>query len=315
MTATALVAAPNTGVASLDTLAAIAVYARSVDDPEELHGLAARINAARELAKAQEDVRDIRRMLMHAEVAVLIRRHELSDPKLTTWDKVAIRAFLREGDDGTRNYVDSHFEEFGKAAQMGRALHKDQQASDALNEGTEFARSPEQIAKWRQRLAEDAPRNEWQRENYEEYQEAHREDVAATMRELVEGYTNVGEPFTVEDVTDALLDRMGGSMPCAEEGAFRDGVRRVVRESVRASGAIQFEGENLPSTIAVESPQGWVRIPIASATPAHLADTIREREEQIARDQASVRRLSRLLAAINERGCGEFEPIAGYIPA
>lgn len=308
----ALIQAPQAiAPASLDTLAAIAVYARTVNDTDTLKSLTARINAARELAKMQDDVRDIRRMLMHAEVAVLTRRMELKDPKLTMWDKIAVKAFHRAGDDATREYVDLHFEDHGKAMQIGRALHEEQKAEDALKQGEEFARTPEQIAEWARRAADRSP---GESELAESLRDATREDVASSMRDIIEGYTYTGEPFTVEDVTDALIGRMGSDTYYADDAAFRDGVRRVCREAVRTASAIEFEGERLPSTIAVETGVGWVRIPLASATPAHLASTIREREDQIARDQASVDRLKNFLGSITTGGCGEFEPIADYLP-
>lgn len=304
----ALIQAPHAvAPASLDTIAAIAVYARSVNNTEELAGLTAKINAARELAKAQDDVRDIRRMLMHAEVAVLIRRFELNDSKLTTWDKVAVRAFNRAGAQATDTYVDANFEQYGRAMQVGRALHEQHKAGDEINQGAYLAKNPRRFAKY---AADRTPDEE---ELAEEFRESQREDVANTMRDLVEGYTHTGEPFTVEDVTDALIGRMG-DVAASGDAAFRDGVRRVVRESVRSASSIEFEGEALPKTIAVEFNMGWLRVPLGSATPSHLAATIRERERQIARDQASVDRLSRLLAVINASGCGEFEPIVDHLP-
>lgn len=304
---TALIETPKP---SIDAIAAIAVYARSVDTTDELASLTARIRAARELAKAQDDVRDIRRMLMHAEVAVLLRRFDLGDPKLTTWDKVAIRAFQREGAEGTHNFVEQHFEEFGKASQLGRELRDQQAAKDALDAGEKLARAPRDLAEWAKRVTARSPDAD---ELQERLREAAREDVAANMRDLIDGYTYTGEPFTVEDVTDALIERMGSDCELAEDAAFRDGIRRVCREAVRAASVIEFEGERLPSTVAVETPHGWVRVPIESATPAHLAATIRERQAQIARDQASVAKFSRFLDMVTLAGCGEFEPIAGYI--
>lgn len=305
---TALVETPRS---SLDAIAAIAVYARSVDTTDELASLAARIRAARELVKAQDDVRDIRRMLMHAEVAVLLRRYDLADPKLTTWDKVAIRAFQRAGTEATHDFVEKHFEEFGKASQLGRALRDQQSSEDALSAGKNLARSPRDIAEWAERLAARDPDAD---ELQDRLREAAREDVATMMRRLIDSYTYTGEPFTVEDVTDALIGRMGADTELIEDAAFRDGVRRVCREAVRAASVIEFEGERLPSTVAVETAHGWVRVPIGSSTPAHLAATIREREAQIARDRASVARFSRFLEMVTSAGCEEFEPIAGYLP-
>lgn len=307
----------NAPVASLDTLAAIAVYARTVDDPEILKGLTARINAARELAKMQDDVRDIRRMLMHAEVAVIIRRGELEHSKLNAWEKSAYTAFVAAGETGTRVYVDAHFEEHGKASTLGRTLLREQRDEEFRAQGEEFVRDPQAHAR---ELKENGTETEWSDlDAYERYIEGSREDVYSHMQSIIEAFTKTGQPFTVNEVADELIDWVGETpSSCevyADDIAFRDGVRRMCREAVRASTTLMFEGDRLPASVAVTADQGWVRIPLRSVTPSDLASTIRERELQIARDQASVDRLARFLKSITASGCDEFEPIADYLPA
>ena len=294
----------------LGTLEALAGLARRIGSVEGLREVTVKIKAARELTELMEDMRSARLALMRADVAVLLRRSELRDTTLTTWDKLAVSAFTREGADGTDQFVVEHFEECGTASKLGRLLRGRHAAEDAATEGVSFAADPEARARWAERVARRTPRDE---ELLESLRVSRREEAANTLRGLIEAFTLEGAPFSVEDVTDAVMGQMGipGDW---ETTAFRDGVRRVCREGVRASSGLSLAGGPLPSTIAVNSPAGWVRIPVRSATPADLTASLRERMGQIARDTAAAEHLRQVIDEVKRRGCGELEPISAYLP-
>lgn len=294
---------PSTSGVTRQALSSLAEYARTAETPAILDELSIKTRAARELADLQDDADEIRRLLMHVDVAILMRRAELGE-KLHARGVAAVKVFTDVGPERVAEFIESHGTDYGKASSLLLGLAAKIKADDEAAHGESFALRPTYARPYSEPTAEQV-------------REQLRASLAADLHGLVAAYTELGQPFTVDQVTDDLLDYCNDVADSDRlyRSAFRDGVRRMCREAVRNASTVRYDGKALPDAIAVYAPrEGWVRIPLANATPAHLSQTISVRLEAIQRDQDAVDNLTRFRDSLTAAGCREDEQISSYLP-
>lgn len=129
---------------------------------------------------------------------------------------------------------------------------------------------------------------------------SHSADVAAALSSIIDNYTTGGQPFTVEDIADDLIEESGATCHADDEPTIREGVREVCRSAVRKAPVVSIDGTVLPRfvTACADDGAGFVRVPVENALLSHLDEMRALRREQLAQDQAALDRLDKAAAKL-----------------
>jgi hypothetical protein len=269
-------------------LADITAAIKSADSIEDLKEARARIEAMKAWAKVHNLTKQLRLDLLIIEVEALVRIVELDGADtLSAMDRQAAEYLAAM-----------------KPADRIKFVHESRQATTAAGLCRSVWREDE-IKRERQnrivigrQLAEEPTPPVYDEEAIKMARD-YANGIQGVLEKITADYIECGEEFTIEEITDQI---MADSMPddMVEDDAIRKGVSEVVREAVRRSPVLTFNGTSIPRVITARNEGKYIRIPTMNATVAHLDDMILMREQQIEQDQIKLDKLKVFAKALRE---------------
>lgn len=272
---------------------------RALTDIDALNELRARIEAARAWAKVHRTIKKVRLDLLRVEVEALARIAQLGGlDSLAKRDHEAA-TYLGTLTDSEREQLvkeagPSVTTAAGLVATLWRVERLTEAASARVKAGRAIAQGGAGVAELTRFVR----------------------PVGQVLRDLVDRYTEEGQPFTVGSVAaDLIEDAAIGDF--AADPTLNKGVEEVCRDAIRRSPVVEIDGTILPRLItALDGDGEYVRIPIEHATLAHLASMCDLRREQLAQDQAALDRLEEAHARLTSLAKGKPDaPIGKLIAA
>lgn len=239
--------------------------------PAEVIEARARIEAAKAWAKVHRQTRALRLDLLKLEVAALVRLFELEAVDMLPVGERAAAEWLGGMTATERDVVVESNQAVTSAVGLCRAVWRDREQERereaARLRGRTWAAAPPAPSAAPAKPVEPV------------------RSLEETLGGLLSEYTTAGIPFTIEEVADALLDRMGVTV----DDEFRAGVHEIVRLAVRSAKTTTIDGTRIPKTITARLPDGgFIRISTVTATVAHLDDAVAFKEEQLQQDTAKL---------------------------
>lgn len=230
--------------------------------PIEAMEVHARIQAAKAWAKAHRQLRDIRLDLLAAEVECLVRVWELGGANLLTAVEAAAASWFAEMTPSLRAATITKARNVSTAAGLHRwYIRVDNARSERVNQHSRgHADAAQPDAPPAEPPAARASRS-----------------VRDVLRSLIEERTETGVPFDVATVADDLLAAtFAGDM----DEDYVEGARHVVQHAITHASPDVIDGTIIPKVITIRTAAGYIRIPTASATLAHLDEWLAFRQEQ-----------------------------------
>lgn len=261
---------------------------KNADSIEDLKEARARVEAMKAWAKVHNRTKQLRLDLLIIEVEALVRIVELGGAEtLSSADRQAAEYLA------AMNPVDRI-----------KFVHESRTATTAVGMCRSVWRE-EEIKRERQnrivigrQLAEEPEPPKYDEEAIKMARD-HATGIQGVLEKITEDYIESGEEFTIEEITDQI---MADSMPedMVEDDAIRKGVSEVVRDAVRRSPVLTFNGTTIPRVITARNDGKYIRIPTMNATVAHLDDMILMREAQIEQDQIKLDKLKSFAKMLRE---------------
>lgn len=268
----------------------------TVQDPNTLTEVRARIEAARAWAKIHKATADLRLSLLSVEVEALVRIIELDAGDMLSQADRKAAEFLAEMSPSERENFVRGSGTATTAAGMVRSHLRDEELTrlraESVAQGVAFARSP------------GSP-------NFGD-SGAYTRNVSSVLREVVDDYTREGAPFSVAQMADGLI--ADAAIGDAVDPDVAEGIREVCRKAIRSAPVVKLGDTILPRLVTARTPDGdYVRIPVENAQILHLADMVEIRREQLAQDSAALEglesvldRLRRLPGSADDSRIGEL---------
>lgn len=283
-----------TALATIDAasaqIEALANVARNLSGADEYTDFRARIEAARAWAKVHKKTKQVRLDLLRLEVLALVRIVELGAADTLGRDRNAAEWLANLSDAEREQFIRDSGEGVTTAAGMVRTIQRIESLERDLRHyrsaGQHFAHTPDP--------------GEWTDEQVIRARQGYVMDIAAALANTVEQYAPDGEPFTIDEMADAIVADAAIEQRHVSDSAFMEGVREVCRKAIRSAPPLSVGGLPIPSTITALTPEEqYVRIPAANATVGHLDQMVEIRREQLAQDQAALARLEEVARALH----------------
>ena len=264
-----------------DHLHRLAEAIRGTDDLADLIEAHARIEAARGWAKIHKQAKEMRLQLLVVEVEALVRIVELGGAEeLLARDREAaqwLAALTPEQRSDLIAQSGSATTAAGMVRQVRRQNEVRRQWEARKRDGAAAAQTPPPPDAY----DEDAVIAARDRVT----------NLSAVVANLAEEYIASGRAFTVDELAEEIIFESGIARDVADDEAFREGLKEVSRRIIRSTPPLMVEGIEIPRFVTVRLGGGYKRIPVVSATLAHLDSDIAEREAQIACDQAKLQKM------------------------
>lgn len=262
----------TTAASSFEIVRAALREARTVDQVIDVR---AKVEAAKAWAKVYKRTREMRLQLLTMEVEALVRIVELGGiDQLAMRERPAAEAFAAMGYEAREQLLKQ-----SRSVTTAVGLHR---ALNVAEDLAVFRRKEQQRGRdWANHPETPTTR-----------QQADRPDVQAVMQAMLDEYVEVGEPFTIAEMVEALVV----SVDAADmDDDFKAGVQQICRLAVYRSPASEINGTKIPKFVTALAPgdeagDRYVRIPTFTATVAHLHSSIDMRRNQLAADEAALQR-------------------------
>lgn len=271
----------------------------------DLTEVRARIEAARAWAKVHGEVKRLRLDLLRVEVEALVRVVELGGvDMLSPRDRKPAQYLASLSLADRAALIEASGSAVTTAAGVVRACWADAAAQDEkrtrFNAGRGLANRPENVT--------DEVMQAWVRERTMR--------VSEVLGTVLEDAINDGQPFTVAEVADAVLDAASIGMD-RNDPDVEAGIRDVCRRAIQRQPVVKIDGTILPRTITAPTETGaTVRIPIENATLGHFAQMIEAREQQLLADESALSDLRRAYDRLRDLpGAGAESRIGGLLAA
>lgn len=248
----------------------------------DVNDVRARVAAAKAWAKVHNKVKQVRLDLLRIEVAALKRLGELGVfDGLNAGEIEAAKWLASATDDEVETALSKAGQNVSTAAGVVRLAKEFESIRERHDAGYAWAKNPT--------VNEDG---------FAGYSDDDLDDVrhevptiTGVLNEIIADYTEASEPFTVDEVAEAVLSQ--SKIPHNKhDAAFMDGIRRACRDAVGKWVPKRLGPTVIPQFITCRIDDGkFVRIPTVNAKLPHLDDMIAIREESIQRDQDAIKRL------------------------
>lgn len=251
----------------------------NVDDLLEVR---AKVEAARAWAKVHRRVEEARKQLLAIEVETLVRIWELDEGKCLDPSLRSAAKFFAEMTIEERQTTLIERGKSTTAAGIYRAIRVEQRADEERERGRNWARRP---------TVEDAPTP----------------DVLKVLGDAIDALVGAGEPFTVEEMADAVIEATGSTGEPFEQGA-----RWMCREALRSARPSEIDGTIIPRTLTVATPEGgYMRVPTMNATVGHATAAVAMRQEQLDNYTAALQRLDKFRTKVDALAGGDQSAVIG----
>lgn len=269
------------------TLASIASSIRESDDPATIKGSQDKVRMAREWARIHGVVREVHVDLIRIEVECLRRLAQLGDEGISLLSS-AHRGAARFFASLSEEELDDVIKDFGHASTacgVYRAHVKSSESGYLKDLGRRIAKGAEP---WDSTLTDE--------QKMESAIERFQHDTAGAVEQILNDLVGVGGPFFIDDVADALIDRLHeDGIEKVGGAAVREGIREVCRKAVRSARPATIFGTDAPRFVTCSSQYGdtaFMRIPFENATLPQLDEMVALRAKQLEDDRAALARLT-----------------------
>lgn len=280
---------------------AILARINETDSVAEVTETRARTDALRAWAKAHKRIEEVRVELMRVEIHALARLVELGgEGELHNAYRGAAKWFASL-DAEARDAVAEQYASSTTALGVARAAWAAQQRAANVAAGWRYAQSPRVYTS--DSTEPEIPYEGAPEESRVSLAAERSVHTAAALSNILDGYTSDGEPFTVEQVTEELIEEAGIGFT---DPAVMEGVREAVRSAIRRAPRFEIGGYTLPRTITARAgdEEEYIRVPVQNAAVAHLDDNIALREEALRQDSKRLDHLLQIRAALGKvPGC------------
>lgn len=250
----------------------------------DLHEIRARAEAMKAWAKVHRLAKDLRLDLLRIEVDALVRIVELGGADtLSSGDRKAAE-WMAAMSPAERDELLAKSGNATTAAGMCRSVWREEEIKQhrfrARAAGIQFAEEPTPPGAWDEAAIRAV------RRGYS--------TVSGALADLLDEYTDEGEPFTVPEMAERILeDSLSRRLDDTDlDPDFEEGVREVCRTAVRKAPPLTVDGTVIPKFITARLSDGeFIRVPTLNALVEHVDDMVRIRTEQLAQDQAALRQL------------------------
>lgn len=257
----------------LRDVSAVIRHIQAATDPGTLQDASAAVQAARAWAKAQKRLEEVRSELFRIEAEALARIAQLGQESMLSYGARRAASFLATLTSEDRQAWCAEWEESASTVRASYECYTYERTAELQRQrGREYPKAP--------RRPDAEPGSD----------EAHLSAAPSQIiNEIINGYVATGDPFTVDDVAEAMLSNVTPPRNMYEE-EWRDGVREGVREMVRfalRNGECVIDSDlEIPKTITTLTYEGhrdyhWVRIPTQNATVGDVLTNLKMRDQQI----------------------------------
>lgn len=252
-------------------------------DVDDLKEARARVKAAMAWAQAHGKIREHRRQLLRLEAAALRRIAELGHTEVLNANDRATAKYLSELTVEEIESVLDRYESLTSASGVVRVHRAEEEQAAHRQEGRDAANNPPPPHDygWEHKYGHGAVT--------QSRVEQRRDNVAGLLEDLLAEFTSLGEPFTVEDVYEAVADRAFEGHRDSFDEALHEGLREVIRRAINGATPARVHDKPLPRTITYQMDSGrFIRVPTAYARIGHLDGMICLREKQLEQDKRAL---------------------------
>lgn len=270
-------------------IAALAAAIGNAGSIGDLNEARARVEAVKAWAKVHGKAKALRLDLLRIEVAALVRIVELGGiDALPARDRKAAQ-WLADMSPADRDALLAKSGQATTAAGMCQSIWNADELRERRRQGFNRGRD----------FAQDAPSPD---DEDDVDQARRRVNVAGAVKSIAEDYVSAGVPFEASEIADQIIvDAAHAGDEWADDEGLIEGVREVVRNSLRRTPVLTFDGLTIPRVLTAYMDEGgcYVRVPTESARVSHLTSAIEIRAEQIERDRAALKILEDFKAKLS----------------
>lgn len=285
---------------------------RSATSPEAVQDLRAKTEAVKAWAKIHKQTKGLRLDFLRIEVEALVRLVELDGLDSLTQSEADAAQFLAALSPEERDDLISGAGNVTTAAGMVRAWRRDKDAATKHRNET---------AEWARRFTSNAPYAEYD-ENEMRLERNRRSWYHSRSRfsDVIEHYTEVGEPFTVQEIVDSFVEGTGFGEEVEGHATLMEGLREVARKAINAAPPEMWGDLTVPKVITTLIPDDdgnlvFVRVPVMSAKVRDADEMVAMREEQLKQDAAALDRLRAFRDKLHETGASPNDNIGAILLA
>lgn len=278
------------------TLSRVMGMVQNAPTVDAVQDLRARVEAAKGWARTYKQTKHLRLDFLRIEISALVRLHELDGLDHLTASEADAAKFLAGLTVEERNEIISSAGNVTTAAGLVRSWQKNREAASKFKRET---------AEWAQRFSSDAPYPEYSEDELNRHRNRHGWYMSrAVLADYLDELTAKGEPFTVQDVVDTMVDSSIFADDIEDHPVLREGLAEVARKAINSAPPEMWGDTVIPKLVTTFLPHEnelvYVRIPVMSSKVWDVEQMIKYRKAQIEQDRKAVARLEefhqRLLA-------------------
>lgn len=286
---------------------ALAQSIKQINDVDDITEVRARIEAVKGWAKIHGQTKALRLDLLRLEVLALVRIVELGGADKLGKDREAAE-WLASLDEAERERFVRESRTATTAAGMVRAIWRIENLEKEVRwnraQGRSYGEAPTPPGAY----DEDAIKTA--------HQFVH--TVAGALSKTVQYYAPLdGEPFSIEEMAEAVIEDSAVDADLAADPAFVEGVREVCRKAVRDAPPLTMSDIPVPAFITARTAEGnYVRVPTMQATLAHVHEMVELKRVQLAQAAEALEKLERFEDRLRSTpGATDESRVAGLLAA
>lgn len=270
---------------------------RSAPGVDAVQDIRAKAEAIKAWAKVHKVSKSLRLELLRVEIAALVRLVELDGlDELQPSEREAAEWFAAMSESDLNETL-ANYSNITTASGLYRSVQRDLGEARRYRAETDF---------WSRRFSSEPEESRLPDENDFSAARAYVADVATVLSDMVQAYSETGAPFTVQEMSDQLIEDAGLSHTLDFGGGpVREGLNHAVRRAVLGERIKHWDGLSVPRFITSviiddDGEKRFVRIPVQNARVGDVSEMVKLRQLQLEQDQAALNRLQRFEARLKQ---------------